>query len=208
MPVFLRGKRNYIQGTQMIARASERLGEGRWTLKRAQFAQMTANAVAASPAEIAGGIGAAEFESADAIVAIWNFADTGRPAERRDDPMGVTLESRVVIDEASVEYEISSPPTFEGLLNALVQATKGEHEERYRSASDVWLTGFRNIDLPVSDGWGTGRSVLRLTLLRRMGRAPQFQTYWSFELRDAADPALTLTGATSFAYKQETADVA
>lgn len=193
----------------MIARAAEASGSDPRVFRRAGFTQMTTNLVRLAGGEAPGAIGVVEFEKSDGTTSIVSFVETGTPAPRRDVNMGVDVRFAGADGEASVTYDISAPLTFEGMLNGLVQSTKAEHERRFSGCTDVWLTGFRNTAIPTSGPGGSGSFSLQLGLMRKMGQAPQFQTYWTFKLTEAGGALPPLTGATSFAYKLNgSADVA
>ena len=193
----------------MIARAAEVLGNGSQLFRRAGFTQMTTNLVRLAQGEGPDVVGVVEFEDEDTTRTIWSFVKTSNPAPRYDHGMGVEVRFAGAAGEAAVTYEISAPLSFEGILNGLVQSIKAEHERRFADCTDVWLTGFRNTGIPTSGPGGTGSMTLELELIRNMGQAPQFQTYWKFELTDRAGHFPPLTGATSFAYKlQGNSDVA
>ena len=184
----------------MIARAAEVPGFGSQVLRRAGFTRITANSVNLAPGEISGAVGVVEFGQADGTPVVWSFVDTSRPAPRHDHGMGVEVAFAGASGESDVDYILTTPGTFEGVLNGLVQSTKAEHERRFPGCSDVWLTGFRNAHLVTRGSVVTSPMSLRLHLIRRMGQTPQFQTYWTFTLAGAPGSP-PQSGALSFAYK-------
>jgi hypothetical protein len=187
----------------MIARAAEASGAGVRAFRRAGFTRTTTNLVGLVQDDSLDAVGVVEFEGMDGSPIVWSFADTDAAAPRYDRSMGVEVRFVQAPDETAVEYEASAPMNFEGLLNAIVQATKAEHERRFAGGTDIWLTGFRNANLPVGGDGEPGSLSLTLKLLRRMGREPQFQTYWTFDLVDRAGVLAPQTGAISFAYKSQ-----
>jgi len=200
LDVYLRGGRDYIQGTQIIARIAETLPEAHWTLRRAEFARITGSRVAISetiPGRDA--LGSVEFLHSHEAPRRFFLVDTHLPAPRRDDPLGIHVLRIDGSNPPDSAYVFDGVRDIEDMLNVLVQATKGEHERRFVGCHDIWLTGFRNTSLDT--GWsGPREGVVLLSLFRQLGAAPQFQTVWMFEAQ-GAERVRIASGAITFAYK-------
>jgi hypothetical protein len=197
--LFLRGTRNYVQGTQIIARSTDHLPAGSWFLSSAKFSSITANLVEFHDQPHAREIGLVQFASPDGEHHALTVVETDTPAPRRDEPMPVQCRPAAGGDEdgKSVAYDFSEAGDFEDLLNAFVIAIKAEHVRRFAGAADIWFTGLRGGDLSVSDPPARGR--LSLTLMRQLAGEPAHQTLWRADLRDAAGQSVGRSAIT-FSY--------
>jgi hypothetical protein len=183
--VFLRGDRNYVQGTQIVARAADHLPADDWSLSNARFSRITANLVTFHDKPQDDEIGFVQFMSADGTARDVIVVETDAPAPRRDVPMPVQCHSVASEDDRRVAYEFSSAGDFEDVLNALVIAIKAEHVRRFEGARDIWFTGLRGGNLSVSRPPESGR--LTLTLMRQLAGDPAHQTLWRAELQNPDD---------------------
>jgi len=206
LDVFLRGERDYVQGTQMIARLAERLGPGNWVLDQAQFARITLHGLAigetenapetGGPPEVArirftdGGAGRQEFR----------LTEAAGLAPRRDQPLPVSV-SRTGDLPAGGDCPVPARWTYqgaqniEGMANVVVQAIRAEHGLRWPGSRNIWLTGCRRLHLPVAGGHlATGH--LLISLYRRLGTTGQNQTVWNVDLPDTG-----LSGMVTFAFQ-------
>lgn len=198
--VFLRQSRNYVQGTQMIARSAELLGESCWFFEQALFSTITDSPVVIAPADDGSDedvIGRIVFSNATDEKIFRLKKSTGR-IPRRDIPMPVKVEF-VAEEPDAIHYRFEGATDFEGLLNVMVQSVKSEHERVFPSAQDIWLTGFRGFHLLVDIVLSQGKGFVRLRRGRVMGSNGAFQTLWGISLSDAKGEVAT--GTTTFAFK-------
>lgn len=199
LDVFLRGDRDYVQGTQIVSRVAELLGDGEWILDAAQFTRLSTRMLLAddsSAAAMAGVIARVQFADPTGKNRSFALTEGAEPAPRRAQPMpiAVTRQSeRSGTDKAIWDY--SGVSGFEDMANVIVQAIKAEHGERWPGCHDVWLTGFRRLGLPVAGRFpDAGR--IALTLYRQLGEHGLFQTIWQVAL-----PDIGLEGMVTFAFR-------
>lgn len=185
--MFLRGDRDYIQGTQIVARASEVLPLGDWSLESAKFARITRNLVTFQKAADPDAVGSIHFR-APGLTETVHAIETTTAAERRDDLMPVICQYKETDAVDQTVYAFSNVATFEDLLNSFVIALKGEHERRFPGARDIWFTGLRGGDLPVSRPPAEG--LIDLNLMRRLAGEPAHQTMWRCTLTNPAGHTL------------------
>ena len=195
--MFLRGDRNYVQGTQIVARAADSLPDGDWALSSAKFAQITANLVTFHDGPREDAIGTILFASSDKTSHEVSVVDTQTPAPRRDDAMPVQCHSVPSAQDGDTEYAFSEAGSFEDILNAFVIAIKAEHVQRYEGARDIWFTGLRGGDLSVSAPPQSGK--LSLTLMRQLAGDTAYQTLWRATMLDPSGQTLSQSAIT-FSY--------
>lgn len=206
LDVFLRGDRDYVQGTQMIARLAERLGPGAWVLDQAQFARVTLHAlVIADSLPATGGPGnpeVARIRFTDGAAGRREFLLTEATAlaPRRDQPLLVSVaraESPAADADspAPVRWTYQGAHGIEGMANAVVQAVRSEHALRWPGCRNIWLTGCRRLQLPAA-GSCPATGHLLISLYRRLGTTGQNQTVWNVDVPEAG-----LAGMVTFAFQ-------
>lgn len=198
--VFLRGNRNYVQGTQIIARAAECLDAGPWRLDRAAFVRITRNLVAFDEPEKEGTpIGSILFTGVGDTVRELAVFDCGEPA-RRVDRLIVAQAIRQGTDPAeNGRYAFSGVGTFEDMLNAIVIAIKAEHVLRFEGCTDIWLTGLRGMSLP-TQGPLPESGDIRIAMMRALTGNNGQQTLWRVDIEETGGAGFC-RGAVTFSYK-------
>lgn len=203
LDVFRRGTRTYIQGTQIIARACEAFDFDDAVFEQAVFHRITGQIVRAElDCEASSdAIAMLQFRLGDERHAVSIF-ETGNAAPRRDDPMEIDLQPGQRDGDACVRG-LTMRATFESRLNVIVQSVKSDVEARYPAAADVWVSGFRNLSIPVSGSRQTELQEGQITtkLERVLVRGPITQTIWSFTLREGS--GIAASGYTTFALREE-----
>lgn len=191
LDVFFRGDRTYIQGTQIVARLSELLPPGDWTLDQAIFSRLAAGPLLASRGEVANPAGRVQFLSDTGATCAFALAEGPGTAPRRDSAMPISIRRQDSGADDGAVWTYDGAERFEDLLNVVVQSIKAEHSVRWPAAADIWFTGLRKLRLPVSppvDRAGT----LTLSLYRQIGVAGQVQTIWQIRA-PFADPSGIVT---------------
>jgi hypothetical protein len=200
MNVFLRGARNYVQGTQIIARAADTLRNGPWKLERAGFSQITRNFVSfASQDEDGKAIGRLHFSSDENATNEIYILDSGQPAPQIDLPILAQAVRHSLDSTADSQYSFSNVEAFEDMLNAIIIAIKSEHSLQFQGCTDVWLTGMRGMTLPVT-GPFPENGVIKLQLMRSLATEHGQQTLWRMGIHSKDGTEFT-RGAVTFAYK-------
>lgn len=149
--VFLRGQRNYIQGTQIVCRAAEFLGDPEAVLTECKFSDITENLVSFSLDKPQSAIGSVGFISGAGDRKIVYVIDQGTPAKRNDAPMHIEVVSYETSDTPDTAHcHVRCHNNFESILNAIVQAVKLHQKESYGDITDNWFTGLRRVSLPLS----------------------------------------------------------
>jgi hypothetical protein len=182
LKVTLAGSRNYVQGTQMLARAAELLadfGPSPQMLKKAGFRRITSRLVAASrlPEGPEGQrpIGAATFGTSAGDTAIHFFelpSDAPRAPVRHMPAMSHTT----IPAEFNGAFDFSAVHEFEDLLNLMVQSTKRVHEASQPDARDIWFTGLTDGELPLRREFIPMSGRVTIDHVRTVARPPQYQT--------------------------------
>lgn len=210
LAVYLNSARDYVQGTQMIARAAEvwapALGP-RAVLTAAAFRKITQNKVlclsgATPPPEGLTLIGEASF-------ATWfdngrqtttlRFAELAEPAERRLRAETIVYEPLAALQPGLTgEFAFAGLKSFEDLLILIIQSVKAVHEAAGPAIHDIWFTGCRQTALPIAAPPMTA-GKLTVRHLRLLGRAPLFQTMSAVELEGAGGG--NLSAVVTFAFQ-------
>lgn len=207
LEVFLRGERDYVQGTQMIARVADAASLEGGVFQQAEFHRKTLNRVAldvdgaATPEDT---VAKVHFQAqGQAGLQSYSLCELPDQATRRDIPLPIAVARQSGPDasfadatDASI-WQWRDAQGFEDVLNAIVQIIRGEHSVRWPGSRDVWLTGFRRLNLPVAPAKASA-GTMQLKLWRRMGAgvAGAEQTVWQFDL-----PELGVAGMSTFAFK-------
>jgi hypothetical protein len=204
LPVFLRGKREYVQGTQIVARAAERL-EDKWRLQQAVFSEITANRLVVQFVEEipedCGQVGTLQFS--DDVGTCWALVHKiAEPAPRREIELGVSVRQIEKPQPLSAVYVFSGATGLEGVLNAIVQGIKSLHEELAPSVHDVWFTGMRKFSLPIGLKVADGTGTVRISAMRVQRHDNQYQSLLSVNVTDSAGQGID-TGIITFAFRSD-----
>ncbi|MEI6689867.1 MAG: hypothetical protein WCN97_10995 [Thermoleophilia bacterium] len=166
--VGLRGTRDYIQGSQILARTSELVqGESATPvlLVSAKFTQITEQgvrvALAATDRDDGNEIGKAQYEANGERQTVRFFEVAGPTAHRIDDVAKVTNDLAVDADHtATCTFAIEG--TFESYLVAVIEFVKAAHAKRGEDVVDIWFTALMGAKLPLTATYPT-TGALRLT---------------------------------------------
>jgi len=168
LDVGLRGTRDYIQGSQILARTGELVvaeaGEPVLLLS-ATFTQITERGVRVALAEddVADGseIGRAQYAWGDGRRTVRFLEIDGPTAHRIDDVLKVTND--LVADTtgtASCAFSIEG--TFESYLVAVIEFVKAAHAARGTDVVDIWFTALMGAKLPLAATY-PGSGTFQLT---------------------------------------------
>lgn len=193
IPVFLRGDRNYVQATQMLARTAEHI-EQEWgpsfTLKNCSFKKITSNQV--DVAFLAGEVPASTHAIGSAIFASSKHAITAEFLETKElaDRMALPEQSTVgpALTPESNSFPFAGAHTFEGKLAVIVQALKRFHSGLAQDADELWFTGLRGAAIDIGSGFTEPTGQIRIELLRILGATPRFQTLSMVHVTAAGSP--------------------
>ncbi len=163
LDVGLRGTRNYVQGSQILARTAEIVAPTA-TLLTAKFTRITEQGViAAIDGDAADGeeIGSAQFDVDGKRVAVRYIDVPGPKAPRIDDVPGST--SGLETDGAGTGHaDFAIDGTFESYLAAVIECVKAIHARRGDQVTDIWFTALVGARLPVVATYPT-TGALRVT---------------------------------------------
>ena len=204
LPVFLRGDRSYVQGTQIIARLAEQVAPEGSRLTQATFSQITANTVSWLPPGSGDAdhlIGQVHFVK-DEQEHVYRLRDSGEAAPRLDAPMDVQLTLVKAPAPLAGQYRFETPGDLEALLNVMVQAVKALHERLDPGVHDVWFTGMRQFALPVQGQSGPFSGVIDIRHRRLVRRGPQYQSLVEVVVSETGGQARH-QGVFNFAFKSE-----
>lgn len=201
---FLRGDRNYIQGTQLIARCAELFDDPSAFLFDAAFTEITEKEVIACPPEVASTwsfstIGRVAFQVGDTIHQL-ALLKTQRSVERLDADMNIAY--AVMPSEQQFEgvATFSGITDIEGMLNVIVQTIKSLHSTSEPKAEDIWFTGLRRLPLPAKWDVSLANGQVTVKCMRRMNNDVNVQTMLQTAIEFTDDPR-RLTGMVSFAFR-------
>lgn len=168
LDVGLRGTRDYIQGSQILARTGELVqaaADAPVELISAKFTQITEQGVrvALDADDVDDGreIGKAQYAWDGQRRTVRFFEVAGPTAHRIEDVPRVTR--GLVADRAgNATCTFESAGTFESMLVAVIEFVKAAHAERGTDVADIWFTALMAARLPLTAAYPTS-GVLRLT---------------------------------------------
>ena len=168
LDVGLRGTRDYIQGSQILARTGELVQAEADTpvlLISAKFTQITEQGVRvaldAADSDDGNEIGKAQFDVNGERRTVRFFEVTGPTAHRIDDVPKVTSDLEVAAEHnATCSFAITG--TFESYLVAIIEFVKAAHAHRGEDVVDIWFTALMGARLPLTATYPT-TGALRLT---------------------------------------------
>jgi hypothetical protein len=183
LDVFLNGKRNYVQGSQILARTAEII-QGRYgaglCLREFAFKHTTVKLVGVHFGEgeqdmSASRIGEATFGAASNGIRTGYF-ELSELAPKADIPESIVLNLKSGGTGGSGCFQYAGALTFEDALRVVVQAIKTLHQALAPDAYDIWLTGMRGGAIPLDRGFSAEMGEIEVEMLRLMGSPPQYQT--------------------------------
>jgi hypothetical protein len=164
--VFIRGTRDYVQGSQILGRTAELVGnEPPAVLVSAKFTKITERGVVAvfdgeAPGDLVE-LGRAQFATEAGRQTVQFFEVAGDKAPPIDDVPRVT--ANLETDgkgTGSATFVITG--TFESYLVAIIEFVKAVHAQRGDRVTDIWFTALMGARLPLGAAYPqTG--TLRLT---------------------------------------------
>ena len=174
LEVGLRGTRDYVQGSQILARTAEIVARDHpdAALVSAKFTRITLRGVelvlGAGDAPSGGEeIGRGQYQvGGDRLQARW-FEVPGPEAPRIDDVPGAT--SGLAPDGAGgggADFAIAG--TFESYLAAVIECVKALHAGRAERVSDIWFTALVGARLPVAPTYPAAGSLAVELKVERM----------------------------------------
>jgi hypothetical protein len=178
LPVYLRGARTYVQGSQILARTGEwladELGQASLKLAVAKFVRITDCGVEAvfdpaednNPAAAGPWIGEARYATPAAPSIVRYRELTGAAAPRiADVPSRIQDFHSCGRLACTAHYTISG--SQESFLAATIEIVKRLHAELGPAVSDIWFTGLASAALPIAPEYGQDGSMAVTPLLER-----------------------------------------
>lgn len=152
--VYIRGTRDYVQGSQILGRTAELLAaDSSAQLVSAKFTQITERGVLAvfdaAEAGDALEIGRAQFVTGAGRRTVRFCEVAGGKAPQIDDVPRVT--ANLETDgkgTGSTTFAIAG--TFESYLGAIIEFVKSAHAQRGDAVTDIWFTALMGARLPLS----------------------------------------------------------
>lgn len=211
LKVYLNGDRDYIQGSQILARSAV-LVNNQYPgscLISAGFSHTTKHNVMAiiSPGneiinhENTGReIGRAQFVCGQTNIPV-SFYETGEQANKCDLLQRVILkpEDNPQTTDNVARFLYSNVRCFEDFLDMIVQSAKMHHIRSTSDIYDVWFTGIRGCMIPVMTDDETTSGITDIEIVRSTNKQRQWQTISKIEIR--AENGKNHNAAVSFAYK-------
>lgn len=193
LDVGLRGTRDYIQGSQILARTGELVqakSDAPVELISAKFTQITEQLVrvALDAADEDDGveIGRAQYAVAGERRVVRFFEVAGPPAARIDDVAKVTSGLAIGPDHgATCSFAIAG--SFESYLVAVIEFVKAAHAARGEDVVDIWFTALMGAHLPQTATYPTTGTLRLVPKIERIvdGR---LQTLGLVETEGAGGP--------------------
>ena len=159
LDVGLRGTRDYVQGSQILARTGELLAaeaDGEIVLVAAKFTRITDQgvrvALADGDADDGPEIGTARYEQGGALRTVRFHEVPGPQAPHLDEVGRVTSDLAAdAAGAASCAFAIDG--TFESYLVAVIEFVKAAHAARADGVRDIWFTALAGARLPLGGGY-------------------------------------------------------
>ncbi len=168
LTVALRGTRDYVQGSQILARTAELIAAASdtpATLVTAKFTQITDRGVIVALADTDAPdgveIGRAQFVNGAERQTVRYFEVAGPQAPWIEDVAKVTT-GLVAATDGTGQADFAIAGTFESYLVAIIECVKAVHDRRGDQVSDIWFTALMGARLPIASVYPT-TGVLRVT---------------------------------------------
>lgn len=174
LPVALRGTRDYVQGSQILARTAEIIAvhSSGASLQTAKFTRITDRGVEVAIGDGDGEgtgpeIGTARFSTEAGLLNARFFEVPGAPAPPIDDVPHSTSDLAAGTDGSGrCAYEIRGD--FESYLAAVIEFVKAVHAGRADRVSDIWFTALAGAALPVDPLYATSGAMTLEPKVERM----------------------------------------
>ena len=222
MDVFIRGERDYIQGTQMVARASDWLRSNisqpdTAVLKQCQFTEITKNKILLVPLEVvkqtpdlnARMVGRAQWlpdQNIETAPLDFAFVYAKEQAPAYDKQMNLSHQLTSGPKPLDAEVKFSHVCGVEDALNLFVQSIKQCHSNISADVIDVWWTGMRGGNFPLiwPSEWTAGQLSLTQQRINGKDRSYQSMTRAKFMFSQSTlEWGKSLEFSVSFAFKSE-----
>jgi hypothetical protein len=202
--VFICGNRDYIQGTQIVARSIDKLKLASSLLLQCQFKEILRNLVrlSVSDSDRTSSIGEAIFQDNQGVRRTVYFMKSEVKAACLDEEMKIDWLVRKGDKPLFGIINFKDVKNIEDALNVMVQGVKYLHSELNNSVYDIWWTGLRGATM--STDWPKSRSsgTIEVTPQRVLRDNKVYQTLlrlkWTFD-SDEPDQSATI----SFVVKSE-----
>ena len=180
---FLVGDREYVQGTQMIARGADIIratcGE-HFSLTTAAFKRITSNnvviaEVVADEDAPSASVGYAVYDG-DQGRQLLHFLDSGVIAQRTDEYRSGSCTLARSARDLTGSFVYSRVTSFEGMLSVVIRCLKLLHQALPGNVRDIWFTGCRHASLPVRDPFPANQGGIEIEHLRLMRTPSRCQT--------------------------------
>lgn len=156
LDVGLRGTRDYIQGSQILARTGELVeaeADGPVVLVSAKFTRITERGVRVAldegDADDGAEIGRAQYDW-DGTRRTVRFFEVDGPAAPRIDDVAKVTGDLVADAEGNASCTFAIAGTFESYLVAVIEFVKAAHAQRGAEVVDIWFTALMGARLPLA----------------------------------------------------------
>lgn len=202
---FLRTERDYVQGTQLIARTAELIAVEGLQFVSASFYKITDRQIAVEFSEkkvseipVIGSVTFSKFTDEFKCQLI----ELSLPSPRRNSPLMIKTILLNRQKTLSGRFHFGGVSGFEDILNALVQGIKSMHQALGETVYDIWLTGFRGFQLPAQYPAEFKSGTAFVDLVRSSHSENLYQTLLKVEMRiDCTDT--NFNGFVTFCFKSE-----
>lgn len=212
LDVFIRGSRNYVQGSQVLSRSFEILRptaefSPRPVLISAKFESVTQQSVWMArqlrPEQADNQIGSSVFRVGDKPVQLYYYADPSSGARHIGDKPNpiVEFDNRSVIPEKPEGFAtFSSNATAESLLEGVIAVVKRLHQDIDRNVVDVWFTALARAS--IEDRAPSAEFAVEMQVEHRMRRmvGERVQTLSSVTL-NTSEIGIVPTFQIAFSYR-------
>lgn len=160
LDVFLRGDRNYVQGSQVLARSLDLLeaalpaGSVAWSLNSAKFEYITRGAVYAVEGQVdaplSKKIGVATFSRKNQRIKLTYVTDESSPVVHRADKVSPILNFTILSGTGALlacRGSVLFDGSAESILEGIIAIVKRLHQSRGPGISDVWFTALKNASI-------------------------------------------------------------
>jgi hypothetical protein len=159
LDVGLRGTRDYVQGSQILARTGELLAaeaDAPIALVAAKFTRITDQGVAVALADgdafDGPEIGTARYDQGGTIRTV-RFHEVPGPQAPHLDEVAKVTGGLAVGDDGAVSCAFAIEGTFEAYLVAVIEFVKAAHAARADGVRDIWFTALAGAHLPLAPGY-------------------------------------------------------
>ena len=195
--VVLNGDRNYVQGTQIIARSAQMYSKAE-RFSQATFSQITDKRIAVSENNSDLAIANVVFTDRAGLELPIYVHQLDEVAPQAIVPRQFTF-TRTIYDASGASYQFEDVVDFEGFINVITASIKLEHKHRFNRPVDIWLTGMRGWDIPLRKA-EFDRGELKLTLGRSLAGDGAIQTMWRVEANSISGNMHS--GMVTFCYRE------